>query len=153
MRFLILLTVFVTLLPSAAEQKAANHKQGRYVTGTTVTGGRITDGQDLYGIRHGVHPGMERVVLDIYHPEGPSSRACHFKVEPVDGGLRVTVNGVRKFSARFPKSSSGDVVTGYEKIVYEDDSGYQFLIKTDGSPAYEVFEMQSPGRIVIDLKR
>ncbi len=150
-RFIMVLVVLLAL-PATAEQQAPMAKTGRYTSETVFVGGKLSDGRDVKRIRHGVHPGMERVVIDIFGSNRPVNRPSSFRVEPDGHSLLVTVTGVRHFSATFPRAYPGDRVTGYERVVYEDDSGFQFRILTRQPPSYEVFELQKPGRIVIDLR-
>ena len=165
---LILFTVFanVNSLLYAEVLTAGNEKKNIYnFTYGSILGGEIADGLDVKNIRWGKHDGFERLVFDIYKwggptkPEGifpndyPGRFELKFQNELI---LYLRFNGYRAFSANPPDLYSSKLIEQAQLDTREEptnDINYSFLIKLKKPAKLEVFELDSPARIVVDFKQ
>ena len=166
--YLLLFIVLVNenFLLYAEVLNAGNEKKDIYnFTHGSIQGGQIADGLDVKNVRWGKHDGFERLVFDIYKwggptkPEGiipndyPGSFELIFQNELI---LYLRLNGYRAFSADPPDLYDSKLLEKAELQISEetaDDSGYDFLIKLKQPVKLEVFELDSPARIVLDFKQ
>jgi hypothetical protein len=150
----------------AQEHKAAKDKQDNYISSGSFEGGEITDGLDVKEMKYASHGKYERIILYIYKwgghdkPEGtePVDVPGHFKISSGKNNenLDVQLGGYRAFTAKLPRFEKSNLIrditlpTG-EKIV--TGNGFSFVIGFKIPVKFEVFELHSPARIVIDFKR
>jgi hypothetical protein len=142
---------------STATTTTAEKPEGFIATGT-FSGGIVTDGQDVSGIRFGKHELFERVVLDLSVWTGgtPTERvdeACHYEAKISDDGKSVilTLSGARGVSAGTPDLSRSTFFKSVEASFPEDDSTVSFTILLNQASEYKVFQLKSPGKIVVDV--
>ena len=164
----ILFIVFVNVnsLLYAEVLTAGKEKKDIYnFTYGSIQGGEMADGLDVKNVRWGKHDGFERLVFDIYKwggptkPEGifpndyPGSFELKFQNELI---LCLRFDGYRAFSANPPDLYSSKLIEQTELEIGEypaDVSDYNFLIKLKKPVKLEVFELDSPARIVVDFKQ
>ncbi|MBS7525846.1 hypothetical protein KHM83_04045 [Fusibacter paucivorans] len=142
---------------TATTTTTAEKPEGFIATGS-FSGGIVTDGQDVSGIRFGKHELFERVVLDLSVWTGgtPTERveeACQYDAKISDDGKSVilTLSGARGVSAGTPDLSRSTFFKSVEASFPEDDSTVSFEIVLNQTSEYKVFQLKSPGKIVIDV--
>lgn len=125
----------------------------------TVRGGELTDGKDLRSIRWAMHPGFERIVLDIhegaYDQNGPAAEVpCRFGItyEYYPNRFSIVLNGIRAVNAKFEGFKKSELIKDIYRIPYLDDSGIEFAIEFKKPVEYKIYELHRPGRIVIDIR-
>ncbi len=122
-------------------------------------GGHINDGLDLGMIRVSQTPETIRMVLDSYRLDAKGKRSGKvnrvgvytFVYHPEKRLISATINGYRAFSADLPEFPSDSLVEKMYMDKYLDDSGYRFHIKLREDVNVKVFDLENPGRIVIDM--
>jgi len=121
-------------------------------------GGYINDGLDLGGIRVSETAESVRLVLDSYRLDSQGKRTqkvnragtYSFVYSPEKRLLSGSISGYRTFSAELPHFSRNSLI---EKIYMDkdlDDTGFRFHIKFRDDVSVKVFDLENPGRIVID---
>jgi len=120
----------------------------------TFGGGEVTDGLDVKKIRVGRHDDYVRLVFDIYDENEAAQTVGNYeaKYNRANNDIAVVLNGYRKFSAALPSFSASSPI---EKIYferYEDDSAYKFHIQLKGDSKVRIFALESPARLVFDIK-
>lgn len=127
-------------------------------------------GQEIIGVRTGVHDGYDRVVLDLSGDEvvlgwfaGFIDEAVHDPTgEPLDvegdAFLQVGVNAI-DWTTDAPDRYSGEAVADenletVQEVVFGGlfEAQQQVVIGLDARTAYRVFPLSSPARIVIDIR-
>ena len=124
------------------------------------SGGRISDGLDIGTIRVSYKGDSTRIVFDSYQWNQTSEYlgekvnkvgAYDFNYNPDKLLITATINGYRGFSAALPKFSRDSVVEKMYLDEYLDDSGYKFYIKLKFDAKVKIFDLNNPGRIVMDI--
>ena len=166
---LIVLIVFLMVLTGglspgralAAEQlEAGTDQEEVYLCQPAVIqGGTVTDGKDLRNIRWGRHEEFERFVLDIHHGTyeeagPPAEKPCWFEVEYQLYPPRfvITLMGVRARRAEYARPDGSCLIRDIYSLPFLDDSGLQFALELKQPVKFEVFELEDPARIVLDIK-
>ena len=150
----------------AREQEAGKEKQDNYITSGSFEGGEITDGLDVGDMKWMKRGKYERIILYVYKSGGhdksegiePVDVPGYFKISSGenDENLNVELGGYRTFTAKLPRFEKSSLIrditlpTG-EKLA--PGNGFSFVIGFRIPVQFEVFELQSPARIVIDFKR
>ncbi len=122
-------------------------------------GGHINDGLDLGMIRVSQTPETIRMVMDSYHRDDNGKKADKvnrvgvytFVYHPEKRLISATINGYRAFTADLPDFPNDSLVEKMYMDKYLDDSGYRFHIKLREDVKVKVFDLENPGRIVIDI--
>ena len=159
MKHLLFFLVFFIMFSSWGLDAVPLDKQWEYFDEKfSVQGGEITDGKNLGDIRWGRHADFERLVLDIHKSldfqKGPAAEVpCYFtvKYEYYPYRLTVELNGIRSREAEFGDLICSQYIERTYSLPYLDDSGIMFSIALNKPVKIEVFELHSPGRIVIDI--
>jgi hypothetical protein len=124
------------------------------------SGGTISDGLDIGTIRVSYKRNSVRLVFDSYQWNQTSeylgekvdkAGSYNFNYDPDKLLITATVNGYSGFSAKLPKFSANSIVEKIYLDEYLDDSGYKFYIKLRYDSNVKVFDLNNPGRIVIDI--
>ena len=127
----------------------------------TFAGGRTTDGLDIGTIRVSQNDERVRLVFDNYkwdyEKEGLGDKVDYvgrydFVYDPEKTLITAKISGYRGFSAEVPTFSRHNIV---EKIYFGDefdDSSYKFYIKLRQDAPVKVFDLNNPGRIVVDIR-
>ncbi len=98
--------------------------------------------------------GTERLVFDIYDGDEKISRPDNYKVidEAKDFAFDVLFIDYKEVETTLPDITKSEIIK--EIIISNDDENnginIKFLLKT--SPVYKVFEVENPGRLVIDFE-
>jgi len=130
----------------------------------TFAGGTITDGLDMGIIRLGKEGSTTRLVFDSFkwnsNTRTPSVRSHDsgsytFRYNPQNRRITAIVNGYRSFSAlQMGKArlfGSNEMVRKIYLEKYLDDSAYKFTIELKKNANVNVFELNGPGRIIVDI--
>ncbi len=128
------------------------------------SGGIMTDGLDIGTIRLGKEGATTRLVLDSYkwniNAKIPSVRAYEtgyytFTYDPKTRHIIGIVDGYRGFSALHGAKErtfgSNNIVKKLSMKPYADDSGFKFIIELKQNAKVNVFDLKSPGRIIVDI--
>lgn len=166
-----LLFIFITIiilcgltpLSNAEERSVNSFKHGNYTDAGSVKGGKIADGLDVKNIRWADRSDFERLVFDIYkwggptNPEGivPNEYCGTFKFEFISPTIvEVSFEGYRAFTADFPKFTKSKLISEMQFVIDEEsqgDSEYKIKIVFKKPAKIEIFELNSPARIVVDI--
>lgn len=125
----------------------------------TFEGGVMSDGLNLKFMREGNHGDYLRLVFDTYAwldgNSQPATSVGHYTANynPASGVITVVIQGYRAFSAPFPDFASKSIVEKIYLGEYLDDSGYKFHIKLRDFVKIRVFNLKSPARLIIDIKK
>ena len=164
--FLLSITLMFLSIAFAQEHNAGKDKQHNYISSGSFEGGEVTDGLDVKDVKWVKHGKYERIILYIYKWGGndkpeetkPVDVPGYFKISSGknDESLDVQLGGYRAFTAKLPHFEKSNLIrditlpTG-EKLV--TGNGFSFAIGFKIPVRFEVFELHSPARIVIDFKR
>jgi len=129
-----------------------------YITTGSFSGGTNSENQDLGAIRYGNHETFERLVFDMYEWNGTSSptqvveMTCLYETSIDSTGKLITLefSGAQSVSAVLPHFSGNSLISSI-KVHYPTPSTASIDIELKNPVAYKVFELQSPGRIVLDI--
>ena len=115
-----------------------------------------SDGFEVKKIRWAKHEDYERVVIDIFKGDKPVEKPTNYNVSEEEGKnrLRVEFKDYNKFSAEIPDlKDSGFISKIYNENDRKDQTKNNFVIVIDlkKQVEYKSFELENPGRIVIDL--
>jgi hypothetical protein len=155
-------TDLTAVTSSVVDTIAAAGKSEAYISQGSFRGGEITDGRDVHGIEWSAMDGFERVEIRIHqavwggeHKAPPVAIPCWFKVtrEHYPARLVIVFGGTRMFSASPPRLNESDLVLGFHRIIFLDDSGSMCAFEIESESVFEVFELHEPARIVIDIKK
>ena len=160
---LVLLNIGILL--KAEELSAKKYKEGNYVNTGSFRGGEIADGLDIKNIRWADRNDFERLVFDIYKWGGPSApEGILPNVYPGtyefrfinEKEVRVTIEGYRALTADIPDFNKSDLIKEIrieESEAGASDTGFRFIIYFNEPVKMEVFELYSPARVVVDVKK
>jgi len=164
---LVLLILTITLNFShflhAEKISVKKFKHGEYISSGLVSGGEIADGLDVKNIRWADRGNFERLVFDIYkwggptNPTGilPNEYPGTYKFEfKSHAEVEASFEGYRAFTASFPAFNKSNLVSEIAIIRDEenaDDSSFRIKILFKQPVSIEVFELNSPARIVMDI--
>jgi len=149
-----------TSTPSPETSSPANTiKPEGFSTTLSFTGGIITDGQDVSNIRFGRHDAFDRLVFDLATWTGNTGpgenveESCHYEATISDDGKTITLllSGARGASATLPDLAGSDYFSAISVFYPKDDSAVGFNITLKQASAYKVFNLKTPGRIVVDV--
>lgn len=164
--FLVGVTFALFSIAYARGEKAGKDKQNNYVSSGSFEGGEVTDGLDVGDMKWMKHGKYERIILYIYKwgshdkSEGiePVDVPGYFKISSgkTHKKLNVALGGYRAFTAKLPRFEKSNLIRDITLPTGEQlatGSGYSFVIGFKIPVQFEVFELHSPARIVIDFKR
>jgi hypothetical protein len=114
-------------------------------------GGVANDGLDIKSIRKADHDSYVRLVFD----SDGASKVGSYKVDydPSTKRISIVFSGYRAFSAKFPTFGDTSIVEKIDFAKYLEDSGYKLYIDIRGATKIKVFALESPARLVIDVKK
>lgn len=161
-RFFFVLCIFIVMLLSSllafGSYGVGLEKRGIYHTLGAIEGGDITDGVILGEMRYEKRDGFERILLGFYHGSylelgSPLEKAPFFRVQMEEYPLRLKLEiyGVRGFLASFPSFEKSYLIKGMSRLPLLDDSAISLCICFKRGVAYEVFFLEDPAYIVIDV--
>lgn len=117
-----------------------------------ASGGQGFGADGLLAVRHGVHEGYERVVLDLGSGQYPAERTPEWSLSTPegDGLLRVSLPSVISTAV-----SDGDLGDGFLEdfhVVRAPDGGVFVDVLSSEAFTYRVLELTDPARLVVDFK-
>jgi hypothetical protein len=164
--FLLVISLGPFSIAFAQEHKAGKDKEENYINSGSFEGGEIADDLDVKEMKWSKHGKYERIILYISKWGGhdkpketkPADVPGYFKISSGKNheNLDVQLGGYRAFTAKLPRLEKSNMIrditlpTG-EKLA--TGNGFSFVIGFKIPVQFEVFELHSPARIVIDFKR
>lgn len=123
-----------------------------FVAATGASGGRGFGADGILAVRHGVHEGYERVVIDLGSGQNPAERTPEWSLSTPegDGLLRVSVPSV--VSTSVSDGSLGDGFLEGFHVVRAPDGGVFVDILSSEAFTYRTIELTDPARLVVDFK-
>ena len=142
----------VGVVPSGAAEVAAGSSEP-FVDGARAEGGDGFEADTLLAVRHGVHEGFERVVLDLGSGREPAGSVPRWTLDSPRGDslLRVYLS-----SADVTGVSDGVFDDGLLKcfhVVRAPEGGTFVDIFARNAFRHRVLELEKPARLAIDFKR
>ena len=118
-------------------------------------GGTVSDGLNIKTVRKAEHDSYIRLVFDSDGVNSKVAKVGSYKVdyEPSKKRVSIVLSGYRAFSAKFPTFSNSSIVEKIDFAKYLDDSGYKLYINLRETTKIKVFALESPARLVIDVKK
>ena len=97
--------------------------------------------------------GMERLVFDIYSGNEKVSKPENYEIidEARDMAMDVFFKGYENTGTTLPDLAKSNIIKEIVVSNNEDANGVNIKLLFKNSPAYEVFEVENPGRLVIDF--
>jgi hypothetical protein len=141
-----------TTVGVASRVKEVEGSEVPFVAAPEASGGSSYEADTLLAVRHGVHEGYERVVLDL----GTGRKAAETVPEwnlmsPTgDGLLRVTLPSVSATSVS--DGRFGDALLKSFYVVRAPDGGMCVDVLSRKAFTYRVLELSDPARLVVDFK-
>ena len=98
--------------------------------------------------------GTERLVFDIYSNEEKVSKPDNYKVidEAKDNAMDILFTGYEDIETNLPDLEGSIIIKEIIKSYDEERKGVNIKIKFKKSPDYNVFEVENPGRLVVDFE-
>lgn len=123
-----------------------------FVADTAADGGEGYGADGVLAVRHGVHDGYERVVVDFGAGSEPAGKVPEWSlITPRgDGLLRLSLPSVISTAV-----SDGDLGDGFLEdfhVVRAPDGGLFIDVLSEEAFTYRVMELEDPARLAIDFK-
>lgn len=98
--------------------------------------------------------GSERLVFDIYSDEEKVSKPDNYKVidEARDNAMDILFTGYENVETTLPDLGQSKIIKEIVRSYNEDNKGVNIKIIFNVSPDYNVFEVENPGRLVVDFE-
>lgn len=135
-----------------AVPKEAEPADSEFVAATEASGGKGFGADGVLAVRHGVHEGYERVVLDLGSGENPAESVPQWSLSTPegDGLLRVSLPSV--VSTAVSDGSLGDgFLEGFHVVRAPDGGVFVDMLSSDAF-TYRTLELTDPARLVVDFK-
>lgn len=136
-------------VPEGVETAASEPEFG---AATEASGGRGFGADGILAVRHGVHDGYERVVIDLGSGESPAGGTPEWSlVTPEgDGLLRISLPSVVS-TAVSDGSFGNDFLEGFH-VVRAPEGGVYVDILSSEAFTYRTLDLEDPGRLVVDFR-
>ncbi|MDP8948652.1 MAG: Gmad2 immunoglobulin-like domain-containing protein [Actinomycetota bacterium] len=137
----------------ASEVKKTGGSSGvPFVASPEASGGSSYEADTMLAVRHGMHEGYERVVLDLGTGDEPAETVPEWTLMSPkgDGLLRVTVPSVSATGVSDGKFGDGLLKSFY--VVRAPEGGMFVDIFARRAFTYRVLELSDPARLVMDFK-
>ena len=97
--------------------------------------------------------GSERLVFDIFSNEEKVSKPDNYKVidEAKDNAMDIFFTGYEDVETNLPDLEESKIIKEIIKSYDEENKGVNIKINFKISPDYNVFEVENPGRLVVDF--
>ena len=141
----------VGLAESASTQIAAGSLEP-FVAGRRAHGGAGLEVDTVLSVRHGVHDGFERVVLDLGAGREPAGSVPRWSLEnPGDGGLlRLQLPSIN--ATGVSDGEFGDGLLDDFHVVRAPEGGMFVDVFAREGFRYRVLELTRPARLVVDVE-
>ena len=122
---------------------------------------KVSEGLDIGTIRVSQNGDTTRLVFDNYQWDYNSEAlgdkvdnvgTYDFTYHPDQRVITAIIEGYQGFSAPLPKFSRNHIIEKIYFDTYPDENGYKFHIKLRANANVKVFELNNPGRIVVDIE-
>ncbi len=132
-------------VPEKIEEKITQHFEG----------GTAYDGLKIKSIRKAEHDTYVRLVFDSDGIDTTVDKVGKYNVDYDSNKKRITLilEGYKEFTAKFPTFNNSSIVEKIDFAKYLDDSGYKLYINLRESTKITAFALESPARLVIDVKK
>jgi len=132
-------------VPKKREEKITQHFEG----------GTPHDGLKIKSIRKAEHDTYVRLVFDSDGINSKVDKVGKYNVDYDSSKKRITLTleGYKEFTAKFPTFNNSCVVEKIDFAKYLDGNGYKFYINLRESTKMTAFALESPARLVIDVKK
>ena len=97
--------------------------------------------------------GSERLVFDLYNGNEKMAKPGGYEVvdEARDQKFDIVLNGYKSIETKIPDFDESSIISEILITENTDNGSLNIEIKLKSSPSYEVFEVENPGRLVIDF--
>lgn len=97
--------------------------------------------------------GSERLVFDIYSGEEKISKPDNYKVidEAKDNAMDILFTGYENVETTLPDLGQSKIIKEINLSYDEENKGVNIKIIFKTSPEYKAFEVENPGRLVVDF--
>lgn len=141
--------------PSAegpAEAPAEALAEAPFVADAVKEGGSSFEADSILAVRHGVHGGYERVVVDLGTGDEPAGMVPEWRLTspPGDGLLRVELPSVSATSVSDGRFG-GKLLEDFH-VVRAPEGGMFVDVFAGGAFTYRVVGLSEPARLVVDFK-
>ncbi len=136
-------------VPDEAETSAP---EPEFVAATGASGGRGFGADGILAVRHGVHEGYERVVIDLGSGQNPAERTPEWSLSTPEGDGLLRVNLPSVVSTSVSDGSLGDGFLEGFHVVRAPDSGIFVDVLSSEAFTYRTIELTDPARLVVDFK-
>ena len=145
-------TIKGTSLIEEASEKTTNSSGHSFVAHPRASGGSGHQANTILAVRHGMHEGYERLVLDFGTGEQTAETVPEWTlVRPIDDLiLRVTLPSIRDTVTSDGRFSDSSLKSFY--VVRERKRGMFVDIIARQAFVYRVLELSNPARLVVDFK-
>ncbi len=121
-----------------------------FVYGPILEGGILAEGGIVQDVRMGKHDGFERLVIEFKNQDMiPKYKASYYRCP--DSAI-IHMDGTGQFVADIPKTDKSNLVESVYRVATFDESAHRLGIVFRKPVTMNVFEMQNPARIVMDIK-
>lgn len=146
----------VGVAPAAGEDERASEDPagaGAFGAGPRADGGSGYEADRLSAVRHGLHEGYERVVLDLGTGEEPAREVPGWTLESPegDGRLRVTLSSVGMTGVSDGGFEDSEFLESFY-VVRAPDGGVFVDVFSRSAFVYRVVELSGPARLVVDFR-
>jgi hypothetical protein len=149
--------IFLFIIFMVPKVSLAENQQGVFFRTGGFGGGEVVAGSGAIvvdRIRFGRHGDFDRLVFDVYTDDpleprkNPSSFSVSFKQDQTEVGVRLTA---KPGSCKIDDLSGSSLIDAIKEKEYFDWMFYNITFKEPVEIA--VYELSSPGRIVIDIRK
>ncbi|QUI21591.1 hypothetical protein HZI73_04475 [Vallitalea pronyensis] len=120
-----------------------------FVYGPILEGGILTEGGSVQSVRMGKHNGFERIVIEFNHETIPKYKASYYRCP--DSAI-LHMEGTGQFVANTPEIDKSNLIESVYPVATFDESTHRLGVVFKKPVTMNVFEMQNPARIVMDIK-
>jgi hypothetical protein len=141
-----------TTVGVASKVEETGRSEVPFVAKSEASGGSSYEADTLLAVRHGVHEGYERVVLDLGTGRTAAETVPEWNLmSPTgDGLLRVTLPSVS--ATGVSDGRFGDALLKSFYVVRAPDGGMCVDVLSRKAFTYRVLELSDPARLVVDFK-
>lgn len=138
--------------PESGGEEAEAASSPAFVAQPQDSGGEGYGADSILAVRHGIHEGYERVVIDLGTGQDPAGSVPEWMLSSPsgDGVLRITLPSVSSTGVsdgKFP----GDLLKNFH-VVHAPGGGMFVDVFADSAFTYRVIEVLGPARLVVDFK-
>jgi len=139
-------------VPEETETASPESPEPEFAAATEADGGQGFGADGVLAVRHSVHEGYERVVIDLGSGQNPAERTPEWSLSTPegDGVLRVSLPSVASTAV-----SDGSLGEGFLEgfhVVRAPEGGVFVDILSSEAFTYRTLDLTDPARLVVDFK-